>query len=183
MDADPALLAAPFRDPRYASRRLEIEQRDGGEMVLTNPAPYATKFQTMTAALAHRGPDGQGTLVKQSANAQVGLGHRRLSIIDLSAFAGQPMSFDQLHITFNGEIYNYRELTAELQQHHVGAEVVERRIEHAAHDHRAQRRQDQPEPGLRWGEQGQVARLSRTTRPHPRVRSGLRLGQFPNPRL
>src|ERR1700761_663552 len=80
-----------------------------------NSASDQLILEEMTAALAHRGPDGQGTLVKQSANAQVGLGHRRLSIIDLSAFAGQPMSFDQLHITFNGEIYNYREIRAKLE--------------------------------------------------------------------
>jgi asparagine synthase (glutamine-hydrolysing) len=72
-------------------------------------------LENMTASLAHRGPDGQGVLVKQSPNAQVGLGHRRLSIIDLSAYAGQPMSFDQLHITFNGEIYNYQEIRLKLE--------------------------------------------------------------------
>src|SRR6476619_7124408 len=53
MDADFANQTAPFRDPRYAPRRLEVERRAGGEMVLTNPTPYATRFQTMTAALAH----------------------------------------------------------------------------------------------------------------------------------
>jgi len=47
------LLTAPFRDPRYAPRRLEVEHRAGGEMVLTNPTPYSTQFPTMTAALAH----------------------------------------------------------------------------------------------------------------------------------
>ena len=44
---------APFRDARYAPRRLEVERREGGEMVLTNPGAYSTKFQTMTAALEH----------------------------------------------------------------------------------------------------------------------------------
>jgi feruloyl-CoA synthase len=53
MDADLTLATAPFRDPRYAPRRLVVERRDGGEMVLTNPTPYSTQFQTMTAALAH----------------------------------------------------------------------------------------------------------------------------------
>ena len=53
MDANPALIAAPFRNPRYAPRRLEVEHRTGGEMVLTNPTPYSTKFQTMTPALAY----------------------------------------------------------------------------------------------------------------------------------
>ncbi|HEX5263394.1 MAG TPA: AMP-binding protein, partial [Phenylobacterium sp.] len=53
MDAELNLSTAPFRDPRYAARRLEVERRAGGEMVLTNPTPYSTEFQTMTAALAH----------------------------------------------------------------------------------------------------------------------------------
>ncbi|MFI4964027.1 MAG: AMP-binding protein [Caulobacterales bacterium] len=53
MDADLTLTTAPFRDPRYAPRRLEVEHRAGGEMLLTNPTPHSTRFQTMTAALAH----------------------------------------------------------------------------------------------------------------------------------
>jgi len=53
MDAELNAATAPFRDARYAPRRLEIERRAGGEMVLTNPAAYSTQFQTMTAALEH----------------------------------------------------------------------------------------------------------------------------------
>ena len=53
MDGELRATTAPFRDPRYARRRLEVEYRDGGEMVLTNPTPYSTHFQTMTAPLAH----------------------------------------------------------------------------------------------------------------------------------
>src|SRR5882757_10063815 len=45
--------SAPFRDARYSPRRLEIEYRPDGEVVLTNPTPYDTRFQTMTAALQH----------------------------------------------------------------------------------------------------------------------------------
>lgn len=68
----------------------------------------------MTAALAHRGPDAQG--VWKGANAV--LGHRRLSIIDLSEASNQPFhSTDgRFAIAFNGEIYNYRELRAELER-------------------------------------------------------------------
>ena len=54
MDGELRTRTAPFRDARYAPRRLEVEHRAGGEMVLRNPTPYATKFQTMTAALAGR---------------------------------------------------------------------------------------------------------------------------------
>jgi feruloyl-CoA synthase len=53
MHAELNAATAPFRDARLAPRRLEVERRDGGEMVLTNPTPYSTKFQTMTAALEH----------------------------------------------------------------------------------------------------------------------------------
>lgn len=53
MDADASLLTAPFRDARYAPRRLRVERRPGGEMVLTNETPVDARFQTMTEALAH----------------------------------------------------------------------------------------------------------------------------------
>ena len=68
----------------------------------------------MTRALAHRGPDAEGF----ASDGPVALGHRRLSIIDLAG-GGQPMfSPDRsLAVVFNGEIYNYRELRAELKGH------------------------------------------------------------------
>jgi asparagine synthase (glutamine-hydrolysing) len=66
-------------------------------------------LKSMTDALRHRGPDGEGHWVDESR--QVGLGHRRLSIIDLSENASQPMHVnDRYVIIFNGEIYNYLEL-------------------------------------------------------------------------
>jgi len=66
-------------------------------------------------AQAARGPDGAGEYV--SDDGGVGFGHRRLSIIDLSEAATQPMASDdgRLIVTFNGEIYNYRELRRELE--------------------------------------------------------------------
>ena len=69
-------------------------------------------LEKMTRALRHRGPDDEGLHVGSTA----GFGHRRLSIIDLS-HGRQPMISDdgKLWITFNGEIYNYRELRAELE--------------------------------------------------------------------
>lgn len=65
--------------------------------------------------MAARGPDGLGEWF--SENQRIALGHRRLSIIDLSARAAQPMASadGQLVISFNGEIYNYRELKKDLQ--------------------------------------------------------------------
>jgi asparagine synthase (glutamine-hydrolysing) len=67
-----------------------------------------------TALLAHRGPDNQG----EWHNEQVFMGHRRLSIIDLSAAANQPFqdASGRYILSFNGEIYNYVEVRAELQR-------------------------------------------------------------------
>lgn len=70
----------------------------------------------MRDAVAHRGPDGAGTWV--AADGRVGLGNRRLAIIDLSTAASQPMSNEDgtLWVTFNGEIYNHAEIRAELER-------------------------------------------------------------------
>lgn len=69
---------------------------------------------SMSSCLQHRGPDGQGVYIIETKSAVIGLGHRRLSIIDLSHAADQPMHFDGLHIIFNGEIYNYNEIRNDL---------------------------------------------------------------------
>ena len=53
MDGESRTQATGFRDPRYAPARLNVERRAGGELVLTNPTPFSTEFQTMTAALEH----------------------------------------------------------------------------------------------------------------------------------
>jgi feruloyl-CoA synthase len=53
MDAELSIATAPFRDPRYVPRRLTVEERPGGEFVLTNPTPWSAEFQTTTAALVH----------------------------------------------------------------------------------------------------------------------------------
>ena len=67
------------------------------------------QLKKMTDALAHRGPDGQAQWINQQGN--VGLGHRRLAILDLSAAAAQPMHYlNRYSIVFNGEIYNYIEI-------------------------------------------------------------------------
>ncbi len=72
------------------------------------------RVAAMIAQVAHRGPDGSG--VKLAGEA--GLGHRRLSIIDLNARASQPMSTadEMLWVVFNGEIYNFIDLRRELEQ-------------------------------------------------------------------
>ncbi len=72
-------------------------------------------FAAMLATLAPRGPDGEGT--RRLDGGGVTLGHRRLAIIDLSEAAAQPIANEDesVWLTFNGEIYNFRELRSELE--------------------------------------------------------------------
>ena len=71
-------------------------------------------LEKMTHTLTHRGPDAFGVKDFNFDHFQLGLGHRRLSIIDLSEGGKQPMSFKNYWICFNGEIYNYNEIKKEL---------------------------------------------------------------------
>ena len=64
----------------------------------------------MRDSMSEGGPDDYGIYVKDN----IGLGHRRLSIIDLTDSGKQPMSFGDWTIIFNGEIYNYKEIRTEL---------------------------------------------------------------------
>lgn len=77
-----------------------------------NPVSPAV-LQRMTDAIAHRGPDGEGHWIE----GNVGLGHRRLAIIDLSPAGHQPAaSLSQRYVlVYNGEVYNFRELRTELE--------------------------------------------------------------------
>ena len=76
------------------------------------PIPAGT-LKAMTNALAHRGPDSEGIFIDEN----VGLGHRRLAILDVSANGAQPMSShnNEWVIIFNGCIYNFPTLKKELQ--------------------------------------------------------------------
>src|SRR5712692_1337089 len=75
--------------------------------------PYLIR---MRDTMVHRGPDGAGAWIAD--DGRIGLGHRRLSIIDLSTAASQPMSNEDgtLWVSFNGEIYNHAEIRAELER-------------------------------------------------------------------
>jgi asparagine synthase (glutamine-hydrolysing) len=76
--------------------------------------PVATgSLKSMTDVISHRGPDGDGFYT----DGPVGLGHRRLAIIDLSPAGRQPMANEtaDVIITYNGEVYNFQELQVELQ--------------------------------------------------------------------
>ena len=92
-------------------------------------------LENAASALAHRGPDDSGSVVVETSldgNRQVGFAHTRLSIIDLSPLGHQPMRDPASGnwIVFNGEIYNFRELRAELEaagnrfQSHSDTEVI-----------------------------------------------------------
>jgi asparagine synthase (glutamine-hydrolysing) len=80
------------------------QQADGQKLV-----------DVMTERMAHRGPDAVGTWSHADDRVTMHLGHRRLSIIDLSAAANQPMSKDGLTLCYNGELWNFRELRADLK--------------------------------------------------------------------
>ncbi|MDQ1661203.1 MAG: hypothetical protein QOJ68_1183 [Blastococcus sp.] len=84
-----------------------------GELRFDGRRADVAALDRMTACLQHRGPDGEGLW----ARGPIGLGHRRLSIIDLSERGAQPMVDPELGLTvvFNGIIYNYKQLRAELQ--------------------------------------------------------------------
>ncbi len=79
-----------------------------------NKRTSTSVLQKMTDVLIHRGPNDSGYKLIDTPRAFVGLGQRRLSIIDLSSGGHQPMHFENLSIIFNGEIYNYREVREEL---------------------------------------------------------------------
>jgi asparagine synthase (glutamine-hydrolysing) len=73
----------------------------------------AEEIERMVASISHRGPDDAGVWTGEG----IGLGNRRLAILDLSDAAHQPMSSDDKNLTlvYNGELYNFRELAAELR--------------------------------------------------------------------
>lgn len=73
-----------------------------------------SELEMMSRRIAHRGPDGEGLWL--SEESRIGLAHRRLSIIDLSTAANQPMIDDEVVLIYNGELYNYLELRERLAQ-------------------------------------------------------------------
>ncbi len=84
-----------------------------GKISLGSKIVSIPEIERMTDAIKHRGPDDGGAYL--SPDKKVGLGHRRLAIIDLSPLGRQPMRYlDRYEIVFNGEIYNFQEKRAEL---------------------------------------------------------------------
>lgn len=122
---------------------------------------------SMREAMVHRGPDGAGSWI--SEDARVGLAHRRLSIVDLSTAAAQPMSNEDggIWVTFNGEIYNHAELRKELmaaghrfRTHHSDTEVLVHGYEEWGIDGLAARLSGDYAVGL-WDERLKVLSLMR----------------------
>ncbi|HEX9143182.1 MAG TPA: asparagine synthase (glutamine-hydrolyzing) [Candidatus Binatia bacterium] len=95
-------------------------------------ATDAMLFGRMGQAIRHRGPDDEGEVILETEGFSVGLGHKRLSILDLSPAGRQPMSNEDesIWVTLNGEIYNFKELTKDLKarghrfRSHCDTEVV-----------------------------------------------------------
>lgn len=89
-----------------------------GKLDFTGMGVNRRLLEVMTARLAHRGPDDAGFYLGRANETACGLGHRRLSIIDLSEAGHQPMKNEdgKLWLVFNGEIYNFRPLRAELEE-------------------------------------------------------------------
>ncbi len=86
-----------------------------GKISLGNKEISPAEVETMNDAIRHRGPDDGGVYI--SPDHKVGLGHRRLSIIDLSPLGHQPMRYlDRYEIVFNGEVYNFQEKRVELEK-------------------------------------------------------------------
>ncbi|HMG32242.1 MAG TPA: asparagine synthase (glutamine-hydrolyzing), partial [Jiangellaceae bacterium] len=105
--APPPSLLATGADTRWEADVCGVAgafcQPDGARLV-----------RTMADRIGHRGPDADG-LRDMSPHTSLQLAHRRLSIIDLSAAADQPFVKDGLHLSYNGELYNYRDLRAILR--------------------------------------------------------------------
>lgn len=83
--------------------------------ILGSVSSYDIKYNEALVDLVHRGPDDSGLLTFNHSNRRIGLGHTRLSILDLSERGHQPMSTadGSCYLTYNGEIYNYRRLASE----------------------------------------------------------------------
>src|SRR5262249_11315744 len=117
--------SGPSRHRREGARRGHAHGRaGGGRLTMCGVCGFVGRagrplIDAMTEVLAHGGPDGDGVQLfpPDDGGVPAALGHRRLSILDTSARGAQPMAYarDRYWITYNGELYNFRELRAELE--------------------------------------------------------------------
>jgi asparagine synthase (glutamine-hydrolysing) len=82
-----------------------IVKKDGGQVL-------KSEIKNLTDIISHRGPDDEGFYIHNN----FALGHRRLSILDLSIAGHQPLNYQNIKVIFNGEIYNYIEIRKELEK-------------------------------------------------------------------
>jgi asparagine synthase (glutamine-hydrolysing) len=89
-----------------------------GKMTMGGSPVEESLLRKMTSVLSHRGPDDDGVYLSSGGDVSIGLGHRRLSIIDLSEAGRQPMTNEDKSVwmVFNGEIYNFQSLRSELEK-------------------------------------------------------------------
>lgn len=88
----------------------------GISFYLTKHVEYEAELRESLIKISHRGPDSSGTYFHHSSDFFLGMGHNRLSIVDLSPSGAQPMRHGDTRIIFNGEIYNYKEIRQELKK-------------------------------------------------------------------
>src|SRR5262245_18601896 len=83
------------------------------------PCAAVAALERMVGAMGHRGPDGHGVMTRTVGQWTIGVGHTRLSILDLSSLGSQPMiaASGESAITYNGEVYNFMDLRDELSAH------------------------------------------------------------------
>ena len=88
-----------------------------GIINLSGEQPTLNQLEKMSLAIAHRGPDGEGKWIEEN----IGFGHRRLAVIDLTEGGKQPMksSDGRFVLIYNGEVYNYMQLRKELENHSI----------------------------------------------------------------
>jgi len=72
------------------------------------------ELKKMVKVISHRGPDDEGVYIHHTSKARIGLGHKRLSILDLSPLGHQPYEFNGLSLVYNGEVYNFKEIREKL---------------------------------------------------------------------
>ena len=86
----------------------------GLSFYLTKDSAHEVELRRSLQKISHRGPDSSGTYFAKTTNFFVGMGHNRLSIVDLSTLGEQPMVSGTSRIIFNGEIYNFKEIRRNL---------------------------------------------------------------------
>jgi asparagine synthase (glutamine-hydrolysing) len=89
-----------------------IAARKGSDISLKINENYC---KSVIGKLKHRGPDDEGIIIRENSDSVFALMHRRLAVLDLSTRGHQPMSYDNIDLIYNGEIYNFKEIKKDLE--------------------------------------------------------------------